>query len=425
MQEEPVSASKPFDIPKTMVWAAYESVKANKGAAGVDDCSIADFEGNLKDNLYKLWNRLSSGSYFPPPVKAVEIPKKDGTGRRMLGIPTVADRIAQTVVKMALEPQVEPLFHPDSYGYRPGRSAHDALGKCRERCWRYDWIVDLDVKSFFDTVPHDLILKAVSRHTDERWIVLHVQRWLVAPLQYEDGTLVERDRGTPQGSAISPLLANLFLHYALDLWMSREFPHIPFERYVDDAVVHCRTERQARVVKDAITKRLAGLGLEVHPVKTRIVYCKDDDRKGSYEHEQFDFLGYTFRPRLSKSKYGKHFVNFTPAVSRQAKQAMGREIRSWHLPRRSDKTLDDLARMFNPIIRGWINFYGRFYRSMLYPLLRHINWGLVRWAMRKFKGLRGHKHRAQRWLVGVARRQPDLFAHWRLVRPDGWTMGAR
>lgn len=420
-----MSTPKPFDIPKMMVWDAYESVRANKGAAGVDEQPIADFEVNLRDNLYKLWNRLSSGSYFPPPVKQVEIPKKDGKGKRILGVPTVADRIAQTVVRMALEPEVEPVFHPESYGYRPGRSALDAVGACRERCWRSDWVVDLDIRSFFDSVSHDLVLKAVSHHTDQRWILLYVQRWLGAPLQTADGTLIERDRGTPQGSAISPLLANLFLHYAFDVWMSREFPDLPFERYVDDAVVHCKTERQARILKDAITRRLAEVGLEVHPDKTRIVYCKDDDRRGSYEHESFDFLGYTFRPRLSKSKYGKRFVNFTPAVSRSAKKAINREIRSWHLPRRSDKTLDDLAAMFNPIIRGWINYYGRFYPSMLYPLLRHINWGLVRWAMRKYKSLRGHKHRAQRWLVGVARRQPALFAHWRLVRPDGWTVGAR
>jgi RNA-directed DNA polymerase len=420
-----MSTPKPFYIPKMMVWDAYESVKANKGAAGVDEQSIADFEVDLRDNLYKLWNRLSSGSYFPPPVKQVVIPKKGGKGQRVLGVPTVADRIAQTVVRMALEPEVEPVFHPGSFGYRPGRSALDAVGVCRERCWRSDWVVDLDIRSFFDSVPHDLVLKAVSHHTDQRWVVLYVQRWLQAPLQKTDGTLIERDRGTPQGSAISPLLANLFMHYAFDAWMSREFPDIPFERYVDDAVVHCETEDQARLVEDAITRRLASVGLEVHPDKTRIVYCKDDDRRGSFEHTSFDFLGYTFRPRLSKSKYGKHFVNFTPAVSRAAKKAINHEIRSWHIPRRSDKSLDDLAAILNPIIRGWINYYGRFYPSMLYPLLRHINWGLVRWAMRKYKSLYGHKYRAQRWLVEVARRQPALFAHWKLVRPDGWTVGAR
>jgi RNA-directed DNA polymerase len=425
LQEELVSAPKPFEIPKMMVWEAYERVKANGGAAGVDGQTIPDFEANLKGNLYKLWNRLSSGSYFPSPVKAVEIPKKDGKGSRTLGVPTVVDRVAQTVARLALEPHVEPLFHDDSYGYRPGRSALDAVAVCRQRCWRNDWVVDIDVKSFFDTVPHDLILKAVSRHSQERWLLLYIGRWLRAPLMTADGTLVERDRGTPQGSSISPLLANLFMHYAFDRWMARRHPDIPFERYVDDVVLHCRSEAQARFIRDAIAGRLAQVGLELHPDKTRIVYCKDDDRRGSHEHESFDFLGYTFRPRLSKNKFDKHFVNFTPAVSGPARKAMGREIRSWHLPRRSDKTLDDLAAMFNPIIRGWINYYGRFYRSMLYPLLRHINWGLVRWAMRKYKSLYGHKHRAQQWLVGVARRQPNLFAHWRLVRPDGWTMGAR
>jgi len=424
-RDEPVSAPKPFNISKKMVWDAYESVKANNGAPGVDEQSISDFEENLKGNLYKLWNRMSSGSYFPPPVKAVEIPKKDGKGTRILGVPTVADRIAQTVVAMTLAPEVEPKFHPDSYGYRKGRSAHDAIGQCRKRCWKNDWVVDLDIKSFFDTVPHDLILKTVSRHTDEKWVLLYVERWLTAPMQSADGDLIQRDRGTPQGSAISPMLANLFMHYAFDNWLQKNFPHISFERYVDDAVLHCKSEAQARFIKDAVTKRLASLGLEVHPDKTAIVYCKDVDRTGSYSRESFDFLGYTFRPRLSKNKFGKHFVNFTPAVSKSAKKRMGREIRSWHLPRRSDKTLDDLAAMFNPIIRGWINYYGRFYPSMLYPLLRHINWGLVRWAMRKYKKLYGHKHRAERWLVAVARRQPTLFAHWRLIKPDGWAMGAR
>lgn len=427
--DEPVSESKPkekpFDISKMVVWDAYEKVKANQGAAGVDGQSIEAFEESLKANLYKLWNRLSSGTYFPPPVRAVEIPKKAG-GVRTLGVPTVADRIAQTVVRAYLEPEVEPLFHPDSYGYRPGRSALDAVAACRKRCWRSDWVIDLDLRAFFDSIDHDLLLKAVSKHTDLRWVLLYVKRWLEAPLQREDGTIVQRDRGTPQGSAISPLLANLFLHYAFDRWMAREFPDVAFERYADDAVAHCATEAQAHEVLGAIAQRMAEVGLELHPDKTRIVYCKDVDRRGSYEHERFDFLGYTFRPRLSKNKYGKHFVNFSPAVSDNAKKAIGQEIRSWRINCRSDKTLSDLARMFNPIVQGWINYYGRFYKSMLFYVLRRINDYLVRWAMRKYKRLRGHYTRAVKWLANVGRREPALFAHWKVgVRPDGWTVGAR
>ena len=421
---EPKPKEKSFVISKLVVWDAYEKVKANQGAAGVDGESIEEFEKNLKGNLYKLWNRLSSGSYFPPPVRAVEIPKKAG-GVRVLGVPTVADRIAQTVVRAYLEPEVEPLFHPDSYGYRPGRSALDAVGACRKRCWKSDWVIDLDIRAFFDSIPHSLLLKAVSKHTDLPWVLLYVKRWLEAPLQREDGTIIERDRGTPQGSAISPLLANLFLHYAFDRWLTREFPTVTFERFADDAVVHCKTERQARQVLDAIGRRMAEVGLELHPDKTRIVYCKDSDRKGSYEHEQFNFLGYTFRPRRSKSKHGHFFVNFSPAVSDDAKKEIGREIRSWHISRRSDKSLGDLARMFNPILQGWINFYGRFYKSMVLLVLRRINDRLVHWAMRKYKRLRGHYRRAAIWLAGVARRSPRLFAHWRVgVLPDGWTVGA-
>ena len=422
-----VSESKPksFEISKWAVWEAYRRVKENKGGAGVDGESMAEFEQDLKGNLYKLWNRLSAGSYFPPPVRAVEIPKKDGSSRT-LGVPTVADRIAQVVARSYLEPCVEPIFHRDSYGYRPGRSAHDALGVCRERCWRQDWVLDLDLKSFFDSVPWDLVLKAVAHHTDLRWILLYVERWLRAPLQRQDGSLVERDRGTPQGSAISPLLANMFLHWAFDAWMARTFPAVQFERYCDDVIVHARSERQALQLRAVIAARLAECGLELNEHKTRIVYCKDDDRRGTYEHTSFDFLSYTFRPRLSKSRYGKYFVNFSPAVSTATKTRLWREMRSWRVARRSDKTLTDLALMFNRKLQGWINYYGRFYKSMLYPVFRHLNDTLVRWAMRKYKRLRRHKTRARQFIAAVAGRQPGLFAHWRWgVRPDGWTMGAR
>jgi RNA-directed DNA polymerase len=422
---EPKLQDKPFQIAKAAVWEAYRRVKANKGAAGVDDQSIAEFEADRDQNLYRIWNRLSSGSYFPPPVKAVEIPKAGGTGVRVLGVPTVADRIAQTVVKIYLEPKVEPIFHPDSYGYRPGKSALDAVGACRRRCWRANWVLDLDIRAFFDTVPWDLVLKAVAHHTDQKWILLYVERWLKAPLQHADGALVVRDRGTPQGSAISPLLANVFMHYAFDVWMVREFPGIGFERYCDDAVVHCRSERQARLVREAIAARLAQVGLELHPDKTRIVYCKDADRTGSFEHTKFTFLGYEFRPRLAKNRYGKHFVSFLPAVSTEAMKAMGAEIRSWSLGRRSDKSLDDLARMFNSIVQGWINYYGRFYKSRLLYFLRRLNAHLVRWACQKYQRLRNKERRAMAWLAEIAQRSSRLFAHWRLgARPDGWAMGA-
>jgi RNA-directed DNA polymerase len=409
-----VSQAKPFSISKKTVWEAYERVKANRGAAGVDSESIEEFEKDLKNNLYKIWNRMSSGTYFPPPVRTVAIPKNDG-GERRLGIPTVADRIAQTVAKLYLEPLVEPSFHPDSYGYRPRKSALDAVGTTRQRCWRYAWVIDLDVRGFFDNLDHELVLRAVRKYTQCPWILLYLQRWLEAPAQLEDGTLVPRMKGTPQGGVVSPLVANVFLHLAFDDWMRRVHPGVPFERYADDIVAHCGTETQAQQVLESIRRRLAQCRLEVHPGKTRIVYCKDDDRSRGYPQERFDFLGYTFRPRRSKNRWGKFFIHFTPAVSSRAATKMRQEMRRWRLPLRSDKAIDDLAHMWNPVLRGWIQYYGRFYRSALYPVFRHFNDLLGRWAMRKYKRLRRHARRAVHWLGGVARREPRLFAHWYLL----------
>jgi RNA-directed DNA polymerase len=413
--EEPMnqlkSPEKPFVISKREVWEAFEDVKRNQGAPGVDGQSIADFEADLKNNLYRIWNRMSSGTYFPPPVRAVQIPKQHGGGMRMLGIPTVADRVAQTVVARHLGVRVEPVFHEDSYGYRPGRSALDAVEVCRRRCWKRDWVIDLDIAKFFDSVRWDLIVKAVQAHTDARWVVLYVRRWLQAPLQLPDGTLQKRDRGTPQGSAVSPVLANLFMHYAFDAWLARTYPGIWFERFADDAVVHCVSERQARQVLAALTDRMAEVGLRLHPDKTRIVYCKDGKRRGSFEHTSFTFLGFTFRARAARNRHGVNFTNFGPAISKDALKKISRQVRSWRIHLRTRHTLGELARKINPIVRGWLQYYGAFYRSALQPFLERINAYLVRWIRKKHKRLRPFKKAHRAW-QRITRQYPRLFAHW-------------
>jgi group II intron reverse transcriptase/maturase len=409
------SEGKPFEISKQEVWEAYRQVKANKGAAGVDGVTIEEFESDLKNNLYRIWNRMSSGSYFPPPVKAVEIPKSHGGGTRVLGVPTVADRIAQTVVSRRLEAKVEPIFHPDSYGYRPRRSALDAVGACRQRCWDFNWVIDLDVEKFFDSVDHALMVKAVQVHTDVPWVVLYVKRWLVAPLQLPDGTLQRRDRGTPQGSAVSPVLANLFMHYAFDAWMAREHPGVPFERYADDAVVHCVNRGQAERLVEAIADRMGQVGLRLHPDKTKIVYCKDANRRATYEHTAFTFLGYTFRARGARNeRESKTFTSFAPAISKEALKKISGTVRRWRLDRKTGQTLADLARWINPIVRGWMQYYGRFNRSALYPFLQRINAYLMRFLRHKFKRVRSFKKAKAGWKRIIAQ-YPKAFAHWAWV----------
>ncbi|WP_327098931.1 group II intron reverse transcriptase/maturase [Nocardia vinacea] len=403
---------KPFDIPKTLVWNAYQKVKANKGAAGVDGQSLADFEQDEKNNLFKLWNRLSSGSYFPPPVRVVEIPKHGGV--RTLGVPTVADRIAQTAVAMVLNPEAEKVFHQDSYGYRPGRSALDAVETCKQRCWRQPWVIDLDIQGFFDNVPHGPIVAAVEKHTDLSWVLLYVKRWLIAPMQQTDGTLLRREKGTPQGSAISPLLSNLFMHYAFDAWLDREYPSIRFERYCDDAVIHCASEKQAEFVRDAIGRRMGQFGLSLHPEKTRIVYCKQEGRELEFPVTEFTFLGFTFRRRPARLRDGRLKSGFLPAVSKQAKKSMAATIRGWRLGRWTALSFKEIGAMINPVVAGWINYYGRFYKSELMSFLgRQINPFLVKWAKRKYKRFRRATGRARRKLAEIASVYPGMFAHWK------------
>jgi group II intron reverse transcriptase/maturase len=410
------SSGKPFHVSKAEVWNAWLKVKGNQGAPGVDGQSLEAFEADLKNNLYKIWNRMSSGTYFPPRVKAVEIPKAHGEGTRILGVPTVADRVAQTVVAARLEAKVEPIFHPGSYGYRPNRSALDAVGACRRRCWEYNWVIDFDIRKFFDSVRWDLVVKAVEAHTTDRWVVLYVKRWLAAPVQLPDGSVQQRDRGTPQGSAVSPVLTNLFMHYAFDMWLTRAFPTVAFERYADDAVVHCVNRGQAVKVLAALRERMAEVGLELHPDKTKIVYCKDTNRRADFECTSFTFLGYTFQPREARRKDGVKFTCFLPAISKDALKKIGKQVRSWRLHLRTGSTAADLARMINPVVRGWMAYYGAFYRSALYPVLHRINTYLLRWIMKKYKKLRTWK-KAVRSMGDAVKRQPRYFAHWAWVKP--------
>ena len=408
-----MKSAKPFDISKRLVWEAYKEVKANGGAAGVDEESIEGFEANLKDNLYRIWNRMSSGSYFPSPVKGVPIPKSSG-GVRMLGIPTVSDRVAQTVVKKVLEPILEPVFDENSFGYRPGRSAHDAVAVTRRRCWQYDWVVEFDIKGLFDHIDHGLLMKALRRHCKIRWVLLYVERWLKAPMRTVEGELMQRTMGTPQGGVISPLLANLFLHYVFDAWVRRTLPGVLFCRYADDGLLHCRSLRQAQGVMVAVGRRFKECGLEINAGKSRIVYCKDVTCREAYSEVSFDFLGFTFRPRRCVSKrYGLH-PGFLPAISRASMKEISREIRGWHLQLRNEKTLLDLSRIFNVKLRGWSLYYGRFYPSALSLIWYRVNQYLVRWLRRKYKHLAWHKALAWRYLRGLAERNRGLFIHWEL-----------
>jgi len=400
--------TKSQPITMAMVLKAYGIVRANKGGAGVDGMTWAELDANLHRYLYMLWNRLSSGSYFPAPVRQVEIPKKSG-GVRPLGIPTLLDRIAQQVVRNHLEKQLEPLFHESSFGYRPGRSAHDAVAQSQRNCFNHDFAVDLDIKSYFDTIDHDLMMKALSHYCKDKWVLMYVERWLKADIM-KDGKRTARNQGTPQGGVISPLLSNLFLHVVFDGWMQKHHPEKPFERYADDIIVHCKTERQAQFMLARIRERMVACGLTLHPVKTRIVNLRGKSEK-RYPRK-YDFLGFTLRPVMREIS-GRRILMPGTFVSCASKTSINRKFRELEIHKRR-KPIALLARELNPVIEGIIQYYHKFWNAGMRPVLNQLNHRLLKWVKWE-KGL--FKYASLRWLRAIYQEQPTLFAHWKLVLP--------
>lgn len=406
-------------ITKAMVKAAYRKVKANHGSAGVDKESLEQYQEDLLNNLYVLWNRLSSGSYFPKPLRSVSIPKANGK-QRVLGIPAVSDRIAQQVVKDYLEPRMEEAFSKNSYGYRPLKSAHQAIEAVQENVRQYAWVLDMDIRSFFDEVDHELLMKALEWHVEEKWVRMYVVRWLEAPSQQADGALQSKEgKGTPQGGVISPLLANLFLHYVLDKWIEKHYPNIAFVRYADDVIVHCHTEEEAKKLLVVIRQRLAECRLSLNEAKTKLVYCKNYRRnKKTGFGKKFDFLGFTFKPRTYKSKHeGSHlFLGYGCAISQSAQTRIkqGWAKQNWH--RRSDMTIQDIAVSVNVQMRGIIRYYGRSWLLELQRLMRHFEFRLVKWVLNKYKSFKNSQTRAYQWIKRLKRSYPTMFYYWTIFK---------
>lgn len=407
--------TKSVPISRDQIWSAYKRVKANNGGEGVDAVSMKDFDANRSKHLYKLWNRMASGSYYPPPVREVEIPKKDGEFRK-LGIPTIADRVGQMAIKMYLEPRFEAIFNPNSYGYRPKRNAHQALESVRQNCRKFDWVIDLDIKGFFDNIDHVKLMQAVMKHVPEKWVCMYITRWLSMPVLSKSGELKEkRGKGTPQGGVISPLLSNLFLHYVFDTWLMRLSSAVKFVRYADDAIVHCKSQAQAKWVLQKIHERMGECGLELHKDKTKLVYCKDYRRKQKIPVVSFDFLSYTFQPRTSRSKKdGKLFLGFDCAISKSSKKKIVEKLRELEIERLSFKSIVGVAQFLNPYIRGWVNYYGKFRRWEMNSIFQLLRRRLVFWARKRYKRYKTSINRAYAWLERVQKQFPYLFYHWQI-----------
>lgn len=396
-----------------MVLEAYQKVRSNKGSAGVDKVSMEEFNANRSKHLYKLWNRMTSGSYFPPPVKEVEIPKKDGTVRK-LGVPTISDRVGQMVIKMFIEPRLEEVFSPNSYGYRPGKNAHQALAKVRESCWKHDWVIDLDIKGFFDNIDHNKLMLAVEKHVSESWVKLYIKRWLEAPVFTVSGeTIQKQGKGTPQGGVISPLLANLFLHYAFDKWLENTDKSVEYSRYADDVIIHCKSKAHAEQMLQSLHQRMKTVGLELHPLKTKIVYCRDHRRKGKHPKVKFDFLGYSFQPRTAFSKKkGKLFLGYDCAISISSRKRIADKLKALNVNKLSFKSIVGVAQYLNPLIRGWIQYYGKYRMYELKKVFRLLSTRLVWWARKRYKRYKTSIRKAYKWLATVREQFPTLFYHW-------------
>jgi RNA-directed DNA polymerase len=405
--------TKSIAISRTMIWEAYKKVRANQGSAGIDGLSMDEFDTNRVKHLYKLWNRMASGSYYPPAVKEVEIPKKDGNVRK-LGIPTISDRIGQMAIKDYIEPRLEKIFSPNSYGYRPKKNAHQALESVRKNCWKTDWVIDLDIKGFFDNISHEKLMLAVVQHVPENWIRMYIQRWLVCPVETKAGEVIQKQgKGTPQGGVISPLLANLFLHYAFDKWIEKSAPTINYSRYADDVIIHCRSQDEAEQILKATRERMIEVGLELHSKKTKIVYCRDYRRRGKYREVKFDFLGYSYQPRDTVSKNQKGmFLGYDCAISISSRKAIADKLGELKVEKMTYKSIVGIAQRLNPMIRGWINYYGKFRISMLHKVFRLLNQRLIRWGRKRYKRYKTSINRASKWLQRVQEQYRYLFYHW-------------